>query len=85
MFISLFLSSQVDVPPPPPPGISLEEADELKASIEKLENETTELRAELAAKEDTNKKLSTEYIRKLTIIIMTNIKYYEVVVRPINR
>lgn len=43
---------------PPPPGISMEEANELQENIERLEGELVELRAELAAKEDTNNQLS---------------------------
>lgn len=38
----------------------MEEADELKANIEKLEGEVVELRAELAAKEDANNQLSKD-------------------------
>ena len=48
---------QVDIPPSPPPGISLEEAEELRATIDNLEGEVTELRADVAAKEDANRKL----------------------------
>ena len=51
-------SPQLEVPPPPPPGISLEEAEELRSTIDRLEGEASELRAELAAQEDANKKLS---------------------------
>ena len=47
-----------EIPPPPPPGISMEEADELRQSVERLEEELVELRAELAAKEDANNQLS---------------------------
>lgn len=52
------LPPQLEVPPPPPPGISLEEAEELRSTIDRLEGEASELRAELAAQEDANKKLS---------------------------
>ena len=47
-----------EIPPPPPPGISMEEAKELRQSVERLEEEVVELRAELAAKEDANDQLS---------------------------
>ncbi len=48
-----------DVPPPLLPGITLEEADELRSTIDQLEGEITELQGTLAAKEDANSKLST--------------------------
>lgn len=48
-------------PEAPPPGISLEEAHALQSEIERLEDEGTELRSQLAAKEDTNKKLSKHW------------------------
>ena len=44
--------------PPPPPGISLEEADQLKSTIDQLKEEITELQADQAAKENTNARLS---------------------------
>ncbi len=47
-----------DAPPPPPPGISLEEAEQLRATIGGLEEQLMELQADLAAKEDANSKLS---------------------------
>ena len=37
--------------------MSLEEADELRESVERLEEEVGELKAELAARDDANKKL----------------------------
>ena len=49
-----------EIPPPPPPGISMEEANELRENIEKLEGELVEMRAELAAKEDANNQLSKQ-------------------------
>eukprot|EP00731_Ephydatia_muelleri_P009337 Em0004g1675a len=51
---------KIKAPPPeaPPPGISLEEAHALQSEIERLEDEGTELRSQLAAREETNKKLS---------------------------
>ena len=47
-----------DVSPPPPPGISLEEAEELRATIEELEGELTDVRAKLGAQEETGRRLS---------------------------
>ena len=51
-------SSQDDTPPPPPPGISLEEAEELRSTIGRLEGEVSEARADIAAQEDANRRLS---------------------------
>ena len=52
-----------EIPPPPPPGISMEEAEELRENVERLEGELVELRAELAAKEDANNQLSKHCMR----------------------
>ncbi|KAL5497617.1 hypothetical protein EMCRGX_G014125, partial [Ephydatia muelleri] len=53
---------KIKAPPPeaPPPGISLEEAHALQSEIERLEDEGTELRSQLAAREETNKKLTQQ-------------------------
>ena len=50
--------SPQDVPPPPPPGISLQEAEELRATVDELEVELTEARAQLAAQEEAGRRLS---------------------------
>lgn len=44
--------------PPSIPGISLEEAEELRSAIVSLETQLRETLAQLAAKEDSEKKLS---------------------------
>ena len=54
----LFYVNFQEIPPPPPPGISMEEANELRENIERLEGELVELKAEIAAKEDANNQLS---------------------------
>ena len=59
-----------EIPPPPPPGISMEEANELRENIEKLEGELVEMRAELAAKEDANNQLSKQGERGGGVIII---------------
>ena len=48
-----------ETPPPPttPPGLSLEEGAELQATIEQLEGEVSGVRAELAAKEEAERRL----------------------------
>lgn len=55
-----------EIPPPPPPGISMEEANELRENIERLEGELVELRAELAAKDDANNQLSKDRWREFS-------------------
>eukprot|EP00731_Ephydatia_muelleri_P009345 Em0004g1683a len=57
---------KIKAPPPeaPPPGISLEEAHALQSEIERLEDEGTELRSQLAAREETNKKLRQRMVSK---------------------
>ena len=44
--------------PPPTPGISLEEAEHLRSTIDDLETEVNEVKAQLAAKLDVEKRLS---------------------------
>ena len=43
--------------PPPSPGISIEEAQQLRDTIDNLETELSDVRARLAAKEDAERRL----------------------------
>ena len=51
-------ANKESLPPPMPPGISLEEANDLKAKIMKLEREAHELQAMIADHEDNKDELN---------------------------
>ena len=59
VIVAYFWSEQLEATPPaPPPGISLDEEVELRADMERLEEDLAETMSQLTASQDKTKKLS---------------------------